>query len=158
MKAITVYQPWASLIAVGAKKYETRSWATNYRGQIAIHAGKKPFTTNEYTDGELYPFAYALNLPDIYSFDTLPLGAVIATADLVECWTVERTWRGSLGEGQILEIGTKEQQGLRIYHADREVYFGDWTPGRFAWELVNIKMLPEPIPVRGQQGLWEWKE
>ncbi len=40
MKAITIWQPWASLIACGAKKYETRSWATNYRGPIAIHAAR----------------------------------------------------------------------------------------------------------------------
>lgn len=41
MKAITLWQPWASLLACGAKGYETRSWATSYRGQIAIHAAKK---------------------------------------------------------------------------------------------------------------------
>jgi len=40
MKAITIHQPYASLIACGAKIYETRSWATKYRGKIAIHAGK----------------------------------------------------------------------------------------------------------------------
>jgi hypothetical protein len=41
MKAITIWQPWASLIAIGAKQYETRSWETKYRGPIAIHAAKK---------------------------------------------------------------------------------------------------------------------
>ena len=41
MKAITIWQPWASLIACGAKKYETRSWPTKYRGPIAIHAAAK---------------------------------------------------------------------------------------------------------------------
>lgn len=40
MKAITIRQPWAGLIAVGEKVYETRSWPTKYRGPIAIHAGK----------------------------------------------------------------------------------------------------------------------
>ena len=34
---------------------------------------------------------------------------------------------------------------------------GDWTPGRYAWELRNIKLLPEPIPAKGQQGLWNWE-
>ena len=44
MKAITILQPYASLIVAGAKQYETRSWDTPYRGIIAIHAGKnKPF-------------------------------------------------------------------------------------------------------------------
>ncbi len=40
MKALTLTQPWASLVAVGAKRIETRSWETNYRGTIAIHAAK----------------------------------------------------------------------------------------------------------------------
>ena len=41
MKALTIWQPWASLIAGGAKQYETRSWATQYRGPIAIHAAAR---------------------------------------------------------------------------------------------------------------------
>lgn len=40
MKAITLKQPWASLVANGYKLYEFRSWKTNYRGDILIHAGK----------------------------------------------------------------------------------------------------------------------
>ena len=39
MKVITLKQPWATLIAEGIKKYEFRSWKTNYRGKILIHAG-----------------------------------------------------------------------------------------------------------------------
>lgn len=39
MKAITLKQPWASLVAYGYKEYEFRSWKTNYRGKILIHAG-----------------------------------------------------------------------------------------------------------------------
>lgn len=41
MKVITLIQPWATLVALGEKKIETRSWSTNFRGRIAIHAGKK---------------------------------------------------------------------------------------------------------------------
>lgn len=41
MKAISLWQPWATLIATGAKQIETRSWATSYRGPIAIHAAKR---------------------------------------------------------------------------------------------------------------------
>ena len=40
MKVLTVKEPWASLIAYGYKEYEFRSWKTNYRGKILIHAGK----------------------------------------------------------------------------------------------------------------------
>lgn len=44
MKAVTLTQPWATLVAIGAKQIETRSWPTNYRGPLAIHAGKGPST------------------------------------------------------------------------------------------------------------------
>ena len=40
MKAISICQPWATLIAIGAKRFATRSWKTDYRGLLAIHAGK----------------------------------------------------------------------------------------------------------------------
>lgn len=42
MKAITIWQPWAEFVAAGVKHNETRSWATKYRGPIAIHAAVKP--------------------------------------------------------------------------------------------------------------------
>ncbi len=40
MKVLTIKEPWASLIINGYKKYEFRSWKTNYRGKLLIHAGK----------------------------------------------------------------------------------------------------------------------
>lgn len=40
MRALTLHQPWATLVAIGAKRVETRSWATTYRGPVAIHAGR----------------------------------------------------------------------------------------------------------------------
>jgi hypothetical protein len=39
MKGLTLTQPWATLVAIGAKRIETRSWPTRYRGLLAIHAG-----------------------------------------------------------------------------------------------------------------------
>jgi len=40
LKALTLWQPWASLLAGGGKMFETRSWKTNYRGPVVIHAAK----------------------------------------------------------------------------------------------------------------------
>src|SRR5258708_5270609 len=57
VKALTLWQPWASLIAVGAKTIETRSWSTSYRGPLAIHAAKRKPDTELLEDGwagELY--------------------------------------------------------------------------------------------------------
>ena len=39
MKVITLKQPWATLVSEGIKEYEFRSWKTNYRGKVLIHAG-----------------------------------------------------------------------------------------------------------------------
>ena len=43
-----------------------------------------------------------------------------------------------------------------ISELDDEFLFGDWQEGRFAWQFANMKPLPEPIPAKGRQGLWEW--
>jgi hypothetical protein len=41
---------------------------------------------------------------------------------------------------------------------EKELSFGDHGIGRFQWFLMDVKVLPEPIPARGRQGLWEWDE
>jgi len=41
---------------------------------------------------------------------------------------------------------------------EKEMLFGDWTPGRYAWELANVKILEKPVPAKGQQRLWNWKD
>ncbi|ETI62979.1 hypothetical protein C100_14945 [Sphingobium sp. C100] len=75
MKALSLWQPWASAIALGHKRIETRHWSTGYRGLIAIHAAKRwtaderDFASVEHTLGRLPA--------------KLPLGAVVATAMLV---------------------------------------------------------------------------
>lgn len=153
VKAITIWQPWASLIACGAKQFETRSWPTKYRGPIAIHAAKKPFDTDCYLDRELHVFASALGLPDIYSFEKLPYGAVIATAELVGCHRILNN-----GSGKKLSAYLQRANYAREYIQGNELLFGDWTPGRYAWELQDVKLLATPIPAKGKQGLWNWED
>lgn len=164
MKAITILQPWAGLVPLGLKSIETRSWATKYRGPLAIHAGLKPFDTRSYFDRELYRFSNALQLPNIFSFDQLSYGAVIGIAELVACYKII-----SVGEGFLCPKGHKS---ILLYSEDNkvngshyfgktvtedEIAFGDYTPGRFAWILASARPI-EPIPARGMQRLWEWKE
>ena len=155
MKAITIWQPWASLLACGAKQYETRSWSTSYRGPIAIHAAKRLFDTDPYFDRELHPFADALNLPDIYSFDTLPHGGIIATAELVECWKIDKIGH-TLGCDKAAHISNNIESKFNIVQG-KELLFGDWTLGRYAWEFTNMKVLDEPIPAKGHQRRWNWE-
>jgi activating signal cointegrator 1 len=160
MKAITVYQPWASLIAIEAKQYETRSWKTNYRGMIAIHAALKPFDTRSWLDRELHSFAEALKLSDIYSFDKLPYGCIVATAELVECYMMYDNIDNGIYIARTQPIKHEGDYPFTEIEkiSEREQYFGDWREGRYAWEFGNMTQLPKPIPAKGKQGLWNWEQ
>lgn len=170
MKAITIWQPWASLLACGAKQYETRSWKTDYRGQIAIHAAaKKPLELLINTDSDiLKTMSQALFGHPFYQINTefckLPLGAIIATAELVNCWHIVYHPGADVDVAKHINIGAeldvpKHHPDFHRYivPTEQEMMFGDWTPGRYAWEFANIKILPEPIPAKGQQRLWNWE-
>lgn len=142
MKAITIKQPWATLIALGEKKFETRSWQTKYRGPLAIHAGKsidKDACEDSWIKGVLQEHG-------ITSYKDLPTGAVLATVELVDCYKVEAT----LAYVSVLSKG-KSVDGL-------EVAFGDYTEGRYAWELADLHVLTNPIVAKGQLSLWEWQK
>ncbi len=160
MKAITILQPYASLVVAGAKKYETRSWGTPYRGIIAIHAGKnKPFECGaelrDRTQGILGN-----------RMEELPKGAVIAVADLVECY---RVIGNDSGERWMESKPAMNQDGTYRRGADGhrvgreeipmptgdELMFGHYGLEMFVWKLENIRPLPEPIPCRGNQRIWE---
>lgn len=71
MRAVSVRQPWASLLVDGRKSIETRTWDTSYRGKLAIHAGVTPDLNG--------PWAY------FPSDVILPRGAVLGTVELVDC-------------------------------------------------------------------------
>jgi hypothetical protein len=130
--ALTVKQPWATLIAVGAKKVETRSWKTKHRGIIGIHAGAT-ITRDAVELCFQEPFKAALTAAGILHPDQLPLGALLAKADLAEC----------------------RETGRMYYLSDQERAFGDYTEGRYGWVFKNVEILPAPVPMSGALKLWE---
>lgn len=138
MKALTLTQPWATLVAIGAKEIETRSWHTSYRGPLAIHAAKGLAGMKRIEFSQLClltePFRTALRAAGYYDSDSFPRGRVLATCELVDCL-----------ETQAIEVGEPERS------------FGDYSYGRFAWLLENIRRLPGPVPAKGALGLWEWQ-
>ena len=73
MKAITIWQPYVQAIGLGLKRYETRSWATKYRGQIVIHASKRLLNKQRKL------------LAEKYGIKDCPLGKVLLVADLTDC-------------------------------------------------------------------------
>ncbi|HML33835.1 ASCH domain-containing protein [Sporomusa sphaeroides] len=156
MKAITIHQPWASLIACGAKQIETRSWATKYRGPIAIHAGKswtmfrREITYCEPFHSALWPNMTKdeLSLNGYGRTQLLPVGAVIAIAELVDCVKV-------IGFDQFANSPILDRKDWLLQDA-KETAFGDYSIGRYAWILTNVRAI-EPVPAKGMQRLWEWE-
>lgn len=156
MKAITLTQPWATLVAIGAKRVETRTWSTRYRGPLAIHAAKglgqpaMDFVRMCRTE----PFKAALGTEG----DLLARGMVVATAALVAViWTehVEVIVTDDRGADYDRD-GPYLRDGVLLI-GPREAAFGDYSRGRYAWLLEDVRPLPEPVPARGALGLWEWE-
>jgi hypothetical protein len=146
IKALTILQPWASAIACGAKRIETRSWATKYRGLLLIHAGKgqppQPI------------FVEACRAAGLRSNPgescCLPLGALIAVAELVDCLPTMH-----LARNGVFFTGRPDVTGRMT---DQERALGNYIPDRYGWVLANVRRLPTPIPYRGRQGLFNITE
>lgn len=136
IKAISLHQPWASLITMGLKKYETRSWATSYRGPLLICAAKKTSTEQKlYHQYFLNKYQQILtNTGNYIEWEDLPFGSAIALVDLTACISMT-------------EAFIKEQ-------VQTELDTGDWRVGRFAWKLDNIRRIVPAIPIVGKQGLF----
>lgn len=159
MKALTLLQPWASLMVTQwpsgrfCKMLETRRWSTKYRGPIAIHSSAQiPKGTAKLVCSE--PFYSAFGRPGagpgpkiVDMTPMLPTGVVLGIGRLVDCMPVESAlsdWRMTDPPG-----GNGESYNER--------HFGDYTPGRFAWLSEEMHPLKEPVPVRGMLAVWDWQ-
>ncbi len=144
MKALTIIQPWATLLATGKKRIETRSWRTSYRGGILIHAGmaRRDYMLDVCGGREerlLYFKGAGIGSDE--DLQKLPFRAIIGQADLVNCVRIDDA---------IAEL-------IRAQHPD-EYTFGDFTPGRYAWVMEDPVVFDTPVPAGGKQGLWNWTE
>jgi len=129
MKALTISQPFASMIATGEKFVENRRWSTTYRGPLAIHAGRG----SQYLDrAELRRW---------------PTGCVLAVGTLLACWPLgglRRAARGCVIARSAVTVG--------------DVLDHRHTEGPWCWILVDVRRYRDPIPALGSQGLWDWNE
>ena len=172
MKVLTLHQPWASLVALGVKTIETRSWSTKYRGPLAIHAGMSKVGATQCS--ECWDAIYR----EYDRENELPLGAIVATCTLVDVapigrWDSFRTgvFEGDEGDlpGRPVVVNHGPMAGGRSWslvldHEGRvsdltdQRPYGDFTPGRFAWLLADVVPVDPPVPFKGGQGLtktWE---
>ncbi len=128
MKAISLWQPWATAMAIGLKRIETRHRQCSYRGLLAIHASKR---------WQREEREWAQELAELHAAPVLaapPLGMIVAIGRLVR---IRRT------DEILSEISETEEM------------FGNYAPGRFAWLFEDITALPEPVPCKGAQGFFE---
>lgn len=162
MKALTIHQPWASLIMAGAKPFEFRGWhpPVSLLGQrIVIHASARNIDRGEasllcgwlhFRDNSdlhrrktaetcLYPDAAIPILQraqHAQSIDPLPMACGLGTAIV----GVPR-----LGTDIAAEFGVTRANDSEL---DEHAIWG--------WPMLDIEVWPEPIPMRGKQGLWNW--
>lgn len=127
VRALPLWQPWASLVVLGAKQIETRPKAapsTILGRRVAIHACA--------TDEHLYwctePF-----FRDHLATSEVPLGALIGSVEVVDCEPITKQLFDSLSP--------VEQE------------FGNYAPGRWAWHLERPLALPNPVPWKASQGI-----
>lgn len=172
---LSLWQPWATLMALGVKTIETRSWSTRYRGPLLIHAAKRKPKFEDMRVVVDNPVAWAAwclagLVDEDGNVQPGPLGAVVAHVELVDVLPIVAGgdpidlsrpfiawWAGAAPgspEGR-LYIWEEDEAVERITH---EAPFGDYRRGRFAWMTENARRLPVPVPMRGQQGLWQVPE
>ena len=136
-------QPWASLVAVGENRIETRSWSTPHRGPLAIHAAKG-FPADARALCATRPFREALARGGYTDASELPRGAVIALVNVDDVIAFDRR--------TLADVRARSARGLLPPH---EADFGDFSPGRYGWVLSDVRPLRVPVPARGMLGLWE---
>lgn len=149
-KALTLHQPWASLIATGHKSIETRSWSTRYRGPLFIHAAKSEVPTRSFAAQQAgYPLTQE-------QWNEMPFGALVASCQLLDVVPVESLrWADKMVNAWIQFRNGDNEQVTKVDISQRAM--GDYTPGRFAWLLFGVTPITPPTPKRGKQGLWEVK-
>ena len=132
MEVISLWQPYASLMAMNLKKNETRHWLTYYRGPLLIHAAKRKPTIKE--------LVYIRNILERFTIeydflDQLPLGAILCEVNLVDCQRIHAD-----------NCPSKDEL---------EYWLGGYNHGRFMWHTEDVKPFAQPIPYKGSQGFWK---
>ena len=131
MKALSIHQPWAWAILHAGKNVENRSWRTNHRGPLLIHAARSRASYDR-QDAALWPRRYGVELP---AWEALTIGAIIGVVDVVDC----------------VPVGPGGTLGLRGESA--------WAlEGYFGWVLANPRPFAKAISRRGAQTLFEVDE
>jgi hypothetical protein len=151
VRAISLWQPWASAVVLGSKTIETRHWSTPYRGPLVIHAAKRKVISElrEYDFDNAMLGALSSEDADFRVYgcslaDRLPFGAIVGTVDVVNCLPVEK----------ISSFVLFDPSGDDPFQwCERDL--GNFGAGRFGWILRNPRRFKTPIPYRGRQSFFD---
>lgn len=135
MKAISLWQPHATLMALDEKRVETRKRYTHHRGPLAIHAAQR-WTSEQSSLLEMEPFKTRLAYHGITrgnaTHANIPRGAIVCVVRVVECW----------------------ETNTQMPASPIERAFGNYAYGRHAWWTVDVRPLARPVRCRGRQGFF----
>lgn len=153
MRAISLWQPWATAVALGSKRIETRHWATAYRGPLAIHAAKRMvrselqhYRSHWNWTGAMRGAGWSFG-KDAAPIDALPFGTIVAVCDLIDCRPTDSFTQAEL------DTPERHPEDIDAYSWTQR-QMGNFDLGRFGWVLDNIRALPEPVPFRGGQSFF----
>lgn len=183
MKILTLTQPLGTLMAVGAKRIDTRGFKTQYRGEIAVHAAKgfgglpaimemrglQPSTTKldfmrlcltEPFNSVLTEHMRSLKVQTLNTYMAeLPLGAIVCVVDLVQCLSTNghsmefRSLDFEMRDDEVLKNESVHVSYKKPEPESNEYAFGNYDPNRWMWFTENLRRLREPVPCKGVQGL-----
>ncbi len=139
MKALSIKQPWASLIAHGIKDIENRTWKTKFRGRIFIHASAKSAGNTAFLLNKEQDNFFAFNTENYKTFESnLPYSAIIGEVDIIDC--------------------VINHPSIWAEKSDVIVRVEDDYKPTYNWVLANAVLYDKPIlNVKGSLSLWDWK-
>lgn len=151
IRALSLRQPHASLVALGEKRIETRSFARKYIGPIAVasSASWKPEPKRRAFKDPDFIAAWRRHRDVVESVDDLPLGMIVAVARIVAYRPSESI------VAMDRDCKRKSRPALDgVTFGTSEMAFGDYRRGRFGWVLADVHRLVVPVPCKGALGIW----
>ena len=128
MRVISIKEPFATLLMQNIKHIETRSWKTNYRGELYIHASGKSLS-NKYLTNDV--------VRKLINNMEMNYGNIICKGRLVDCVYMDEEYVNKMKKNKI------------------EYHCGAYEVGRYAWIFENIEQI-KPIPVKGHLNIWNY--
>ena len=154
MKAVTLHQPHASLLAEGVKPTETRTWPAprslwaldGSTEDLAIHAAKRPPRLEECPGSVSWPWV-----------QQLPLGAVVAVMRTLDCGLVMEHDKDGCVLLAVPQPGERAEDMPRDRWVSGPVIddLGDYSVGRWIWRPAWVHKI-KPWPAKGGQRIWNW--